>query len=65
MLCEKVLNYLKSFFKKFSEDCRDYAQMFLGQLAIDKKELYLAYQKTEYSIVPFLKAVNKNGAFTI
>jgi len=31
----KVLKYLQSFFKKFSEGCRDYAQMQPGQLAID------------------------------
>ena len=31
MMCEKVLKYLQSFFKKFSEGCRDYAQMLPGQ----------------------------------
>ena len=35
MMGVKVLKYLQSFFKKFSEGCRDYAQMLPGQLAID------------------------------
>ena len=35
MMGVKVLKYLQSFFKKFSEECREYAQMLPGQLAID------------------------------
>ena len=35
MMGVKVLKYLQSFFKKFSEGCCDYAQMLPGQLAID------------------------------
>ena len=31
----KVLKYLQGFFKKYSDGCRDYAQMLSGQLAID------------------------------
>ena len=34
MMGVKVLKYLQSFFKKFSEGCRDYAQMLPGPLAI-------------------------------
>jgi hypothetical protein len=35
MMGVKVLKYLQSFFKKFSEGCRDYAQILPGQLAVD------------------------------
>ena len=35
MMGVKVLKYLQSFFKKFSEGCRYNAQMLPGQLAID------------------------------
>lgn len=34
MMFEKVLKYLQYFIKKFSDYCRDYAQILAGQLAI-------------------------------
>lgn len=41
MLCEKVLKYLQSFFKKFSRGFRDYEQMLPGQSVLDLKDLNL------------------------
>ena len=37
MMDVKVLKYLQSFFKKFSEDCRDYTQTLPGGSLLIKK----------------------------
>lgn len=66
MMGVKVLKYLQSIFKKFSEDCRYYSQMLPCQATIDKKtSIFSALRKTGYSKVSFLRRWSKIGHLQI